>query len=64
MWEILPDSFKKIDNIDIFKKTVKTWHGIIPQGIPSLFFVSKTFFINLMTAIDSANDQNTMRRVI
>ena len=64
MWEILPDSFKKIDNIDIFKKIVKTWHGIITQGIPSLFFVSKTFFINLMTAIDSANDQNTMRRVI
>ena len=38
-------------------------HGIVTQGIPS-FFVSKTSFINLMTAIDSTSDQNTMCRVI
>ena len=28
------------------------------------FFVSKISFINVMTAIDSTNDQNTMHRVI
>ena len=38
-------------------------HGIVTQVIPS-FFVSKTSFINLMTAIDSTSDQNTMCRVI
>ena len=25
IYDILPDNFKKIDNIDTFKKTIKTW---------------------------------------
>ena len=25
IWEILPDSFKNIDNVDTFKKVIKTW---------------------------------------
>ena len=41
-----------------------SFHGIIAQGIPSFFSVSKVSSINLMTPIDSTNDQNTMREVI
>ena len=25
VWEVLPDSYKKIDNIDTFKKAIKAW---------------------------------------
>ena len=41
-------------------------YGIITQGIPCVisFFAKKITFINLMTAIDSTNDQNTICRVI
>ena len=37
-------------------------HGLITQGIPSLF-MPENFFTYLMTPIDSTNNQNTMRRV-
>ena len=40
------------------------YHGMITQGISSLFSVSKISLIYLMTPIDSTNDQNNMRRVI
>ena len=51
---------RNLNNLKFYVSVSKWWN----QNTRSDFFVSKIFFIYLMTPADFANDQNTLGRVI